>query len=1111
MSSILKGLIREGGKRTVKSVADEIAGYIGPHPSDSAIVDAIEHEAKIHGFDPADLFDAVYDHFRHQIDENLHKWFKEKWVRFGPDGKIRGDCARGSGSEGKPKCLPQSKAHNLGKKGRASAAARKRREDPNPERHGKAKNVSTKKKSNEDISHLDEKWSAKYKSSINCSHPKGFSQKAHCAGKKKHNESIEMEMTCEDCGMCQTHGDHTRDTLDEACWKGYHKKGMKTMFGKKYPNCVKNTNEEQDVTEEKCPECGGPMYHESMINEKQDACYHKVKSRYKVWPSAYASGALVQCRKKGAANWGNGGKKNESAIMQGLMREDDFEFDYSAPNPKKKKSGKYGPETQQVEAFIRYIRRMTFDQWGDVAAARLQIEDQPVARAIGIALNAAKVNHTNRQVEAAHRDGIESTPGGPVRVAARRVAALAAVEILGAAVMRGARTPFFFLPMFGFANPDAIPDALDEADDFEFDYSEPAREKKGGKYGTKTNQVEAFFRHLANMTPEQWEASCAAARAVTWNRYTLAAEKSWPAAVTIAGKNKAQAAFSEGIRLQNIAARRFMNDANVQDGEQAGHAANEIQGAAALRARGHAFFYLPMFGFANPDAIPDALDEADDFEFDYSDKPMGDTQKKKTSDIVTPLVQAFNIEHSGSEGMPLHTKSSSKRWRRGDGSYYTDPNSIEAYDQNDPEQRQLQSEFYDWLIQQPGVKSAGRIRGELRSSDYSPASEYENVIFVKRNYATEYFTRSKLRNKNVWHQKTDEDTSYAGGMGQGGNAGESYRKFKPKSAGTHMENESAIMKGLMPVDEAGSPAQQAAIAINMKKHHKKPKHVDEDYTGEFAAEKTPAINPYGGMKDKQYRGAIGEGIISEMPDTSGPVGVQPGGWRTYRPKPAGTKIENAIMRGLMREEESLKSNNPVGIPEDEDFEFDYSAPAPKKKKIGKYGRKTDQVEAFLRHLATMTPAQWTALETALPQIDYDLMMKKRRIADHAASRRATLTQRNRAHGDVWGASQGNSATKIAASMAAQEIQGADEFAAGRFFFLPMFGFDSVDDIPGAVDLEEVSATGQGGGSAGIGGGSMVGGPTTYEQEYGMFKKRGPRRITAMTNEALDSHQEGKER
>jgi GNAT superfamily N-acetyltransferase len=214
-----------------------------------------------------------------QVDENLHKWFKEKWVRFGPDGKIRGDCARGDDSEGKPKCLPQSKAHSLGKKGRASAASRKRREDPNPERSGKAINVNTKKKSDESIDEgwrdklgaaalagsmalgasgaharvtpgddpninrlngqpiatqqsttapakaeapkgfskeylqsvidgkhprpmisiekaqellkqmnedqLDEKWSQKYKDSINCSNPKGFSQKAHCQGKNK--------------------------------------------------------------------------------------------------------------------------------------------------------------------------------------------------------------------------------------------------------------------------------------------------------------------------------------------------------------------------------------------------------------------------------------------------------------------------------------------------------------------------------------------------------------------------------------------------------------------------------------------------------------------------------------------------------------------------------------------------------------------------------------------------------------------------------------------------------------------------------------------------------------------------------------------------------------
>jgi hypothetical protein len=47
-------------------------------------------------------------------------------------------------------------------------------------------------------------------------------------------------------------------------------------------------------------------------------------------------------------------------------------------------------------------------------------------------------------------------------------------------------------------------------------------------------------------------------------------------------------------------------------------------------------------------------------------------------------------------------------------------------------------------------------------------------------------------------------------------------------------------------------------------------------------------------------------------------------------------------------------------------------------------------------------------------------------------------------------------------------------------------------------IKETNSTGTSVGSAGVGGGSMVGGPTTYEEEYGPFKSKGPRRITAMT-------------
>jgi len=100
---------------------------------------------------------------------------------------------------------------------------------------------------------ITEKWSQKYKSSINCSHPKGFSQKAHCAGKKKHNESVEMEMTCPDCGMCKSHGSLNEIKKGQKdsngftkCWPNKHAAGTKKgKNGGQVRNCVPNESVEE--------------------------------------------------------------------------------------------------------------------------------------------------------------------------------------------------------------------------------------------------------------------------------------------------------------------------------------------------------------------------------------------------------------------------------------------------------------------------------------------------------------------------------------------------------------------------------------------------------------------------------------------------------------------------------------------------------------------------------------------------------------------------------------------------------------------------------------------------------------------------------------------------
>jgi hypothetical protein len=76
--------------------------------------------------------------------DDLDKWFKEKWVRIGANGEIMGPCGAREEKEGKPKCLPQAKAQAMSKEERQTIVARKRKADPDPERKGPAKMVSSK-------------------------------------------------------------------------------------------------------------------------------------------------------------------------------------------------------------------------------------------------------------------------------------------------------------------------------------------------------------------------------------------------------------------------------------------------------------------------------------------------------------------------------------------------------------------------------------------------------------------------------------------------------------------------------------------------------------------------------------------------------------------------------------------------------------------------------------------------------------------------------------------------------------------------------------------------------------------------------------------------------
>lgn len=156
-------------------------------------------------------------------DSSLHDWFtkskssdgKPGWVQLG--GRYAGkSCAKQPGQTTKPKCGSSKMAANMSDKEEDAAARRKRANDPNPNRKGKAINVAT--------------------------------------------EEVMAE----------------------------------------------------------------------------DACTTKVKSRYSVWPSAYASGALVRCRKVGAKNWGNKTKKEETELKTFKTFVDECWTGYKAVGTKKK-------------------------------------------------------------------------------------------------------------------------------------------------------------------------------------------------------------------------------------------------------------------------------------------------------------------------------------------------------------------------------------------------------------------------------------------------------------------------------------------------------------------------------------------------------------------------------------------------------------------------------------------------------------------------------------------------------------------------------------------------------------------------------------------------------
>ena len=229
---------------------------------------------------------------QYTVEGSLHKWFNSSKSKDGKKGWVQSDgspCANEPGETKTPKCYSSAKRASMSKKELRSADARKSKKDPNQQqKSGAAKPtyVSTdKKKMKEDYySGTGEKVIARTKKYMDKKGEKGAPGLDAMKARQKDHEA--------------KRGVKKEENEVDECWKTHKKVGMKKKGGKMVPDC-RPKNEEVVAEADKKGKGSG----------SKDACYHKVKARFKVWPSAYGSGALVKCRKAGAANWGNSKKE----------------------------------------------------------------------------------------------------------------------------------------------------------------------------------------------------------------------------------------------------------------------------------------------------------------------------------------------------------------------------------------------------------------------------------------------------------------------------------------------------------------------------------------------------------------------------------------------------------------------------------------------------------------------------------------------------------------------------------------------------------------------------------------------------------------------------------
>jgi len=275
---------------------------------------------------------------KHIKEEGLRDWFGKSKSKGGKKGWVNvvtGDsCASDKPGEGIPKCVSSSKRASMSKKERVAAQAAKRREDPGQQKKSGASKptmVKTDRKVRKEekfVPPYEElktvaKEKEKKKSRMKAMEVNGALDENVSSGKSRLAKMGKVPgkptgaiTNTEKSAELKKQKD-TEKSKDKAVANKVDVSGMSPFDAARVKKRAEFKAEKERLRAQKKMRREETEVLDEAKDKKgkgsgsKDACYHKVKSRYSVWPSAYASGALVKCRKVGAANWGNKSEETE--------------------------------------------------------------------------------------------------------------------------------------------------------------------------------------------------------------------------------------------------------------------------------------------------------------------------------------------------------------------------------------------------------------------------------------------------------------------------------------------------------------------------------------------------------------------------------------------------------------------------------------------------------------------------------------------------------------------------------------------------------------------------------------------------------------------------------